>query len=345
MLIVSQGLRRSRRRVGSRRAAWPRATASDDAPELHALDTLGRGARLCRESAVRALTEEAPARMVDLAGPRRPLRRRARARGRSRPPPRPQRRRRARRGRAISEVLARAVLAHPRIDVSEREQGSRGGDVGGRTMRGPRHGRAHDRRPGGAARDRGLSALWVSTTNPPGSVGEGISMGYRAGASVADLEFVQFHPTALVGSTAAPDRGAARRRRAPARRAGRPVRRGTGAARRRGARDRRAGDGDARSSSGRPVALSGADGPAVRCGLPSRGGAGARRSRCALHDGRDRDRPAGRDRRPRALRGRRVRMHRCPRRQPAGVELDARVPRLRPPRSSGRPRGAGLPAK
>ena len=47
----------------------------------------------------------------------------------------------------------------------------------------------------------GYAALWGRTTNPPGSVGEGIAMAYRAGAAVADLEFVQFHPTALAGSS------------------------------------------------------------------------------------------------------------------------------------------------
>jgi L-aspartate oxidase len=46
----------------------------------------------------------------------------------------------------------------------------------------------------------GYAALWERTTNPAGAVGEGISMAFRAGAAVADLEFVQFHPTALVGS-------------------------------------------------------------------------------------------------------------------------------------------------
>ena len=59
----------------------------------------------------------------------------------------------------------------------------------------------------------GYAALWGRTTNPPGSVGEGIALAYRAGATVADLEFVQFHPTVLAGRAAALG-GAARRGRA-----------------------------------------------------------------------------------------------------------------------------------
>jgi L-aspartate oxidase len=46
----------------------------------------------------------------------------------------------------------------------------------------------------------GYAALWERTTNSPGSTGEGIALAYRAGAAVADLELVQFHPTALLGS-------------------------------------------------------------------------------------------------------------------------------------------------
>ncbi len=43
----------------------------------------------------------------------------------------------------------------------------------------------------------GVGGLWQSTTNPVGARGIGIALAGRAGATLADLEFMQFHPTAL----------------------------------------------------------------------------------------------------------------------------------------------------
>jgi len=50
----------------------------------------------------------------------------------------------------------------------------------------------------------GAGQLYAVTTNPPQSSGDGLAMALRAGVAAADVEFVQFHPTALHGSTAGP---------------------------------------------------------------------------------------------------------------------------------------------
>lgn len=47
----------------------------------------------------------------------------------------------------------------------------------------------------------GASALYKRTTNPKGSVGEGIALSYQAGAEIIDMEFMQFHPTAFYSDT------------------------------------------------------------------------------------------------------------------------------------------------
>ena len=43
----------------------------------------------------------------------------------------------------------------------------------------------------------GVGGLFLHTTNPRGSFGQGLALAARAGAALVDLEFVQFHPTAL----------------------------------------------------------------------------------------------------------------------------------------------------
>lgn len=45
----------------------------------------------------------------------------------------------------------------------------------------------------------GAAALWARTTNPPGSQGVGLMLAHAAGAELADLELLQFHPTAVIG--------------------------------------------------------------------------------------------------------------------------------------------------
>ncbi|HEY0698724.1 MAG TPA: L-aspartate oxidase, partial [Micromonospora sp.] len=48
----------------------------------------------------------------------------------------------------------------------------------------------------------GMGQVFASTTNPTVSSGDGVALALRAGAAVTDLEFVQFHPTALIGPAA-----------------------------------------------------------------------------------------------------------------------------------------------
>jgi len=45
----------------------------------------------------------------------------------------------------------------------------------------------------------GAAAMWARTTNPPGSQGVGLLLALAAGAALADLELMQFHPTAVIG--------------------------------------------------------------------------------------------------------------------------------------------------
>ncbi|HET7481456.1 MAG TPA: FAD-binding protein, partial [Actinomycetota bacterium] len=47
----------------------------------------------------------------------------------------------------------------------------------------------------------GIGGLFESTTNPPGNTGDGHALAWDAGAGLADMEFIQFHPTALALGT------------------------------------------------------------------------------------------------------------------------------------------------
>ncbi len=172
------------------------AIGEGDTAELHAADTFLAGRGLCREGAVRVLTREAPDRIADLVslgvefdeglgregGHSR--RRVVHAGG-------------AETGKAISAVLAARVRAHRRIEIVE---GERVLDLWMDAGRCAGVVTAKRRLEAGATllATGGYAALWERTTNPPGALGEGLTLAYRAGAALADLEFVQFHPTALL---------------------------------------------------------------------------------------------------------------------------------------------------
>jgi L-aspartate oxidase len=102
-------------------------------------------------------------------------------------------------GRRVVRQLSAVVVEEPRIEVLERARAAAPWTVDGRCV-------GVVLEDGRAIRARstilatgGAAALWARTTNPPGSLGIGLLLAAAAGAALADLEFVQFHPTAVTG--------------------------------------------------------------------------------------------------------------------------------------------------
>jgi L-aspartate oxidase len=99
-------------------------------------------------------------------------------------------------GQEITAKLAAMVAAEGRIAVRERTSATAIWSDGERC-----HGMLTDGGPIAAAATvlatGGAAALWRRTTNPWGAIGAGPTMAAAAGAELADLEFCQFHPTAL----------------------------------------------------------------------------------------------------------------------------------------------------
>jgi L-aspartate oxidase len=182
------------------------ALADDDSPELHVEDTLTAGRNAARASAVRVLCEESPARVRDLerlgvsfdadrhgnlalgleGGHSR--RRIVHAGG-------------AATGRRITRELSAAAAVDERIEVLEPRAATSLTTFDGRCaglIARPRRG---DPLPVLARAvilaTGGMAALWQRSTNPRGAVGAGLLLAHAAGAELADLEFMQFHPTAL----------------------------------------------------------------------------------------------------------------------------------------------------
>ena len=154
---------------------------------------------------------------------------------------------------------------------------------------------------------------------------------------------MQFHPTTLVDSTLLLSEALRGEGAVLLDEGGPPLHRRARAARRRGAGDRGARDGAPRPARDRPRTLPDAHGLARAVGLRPGGDADSGRAGGPLHGRRHRHRPRRPLRRRGPLRRRRVRCDRRPRREPARVELAARVPRLRPPRRARRAGRADAP--
>jgi L-aspartate oxidase len=180
--------------------------AEDDAPGLHVDDTLIAGAGLCDEAAVQILVSEGPDRIRDLMdmGARFNVDTHGalalgREGGHSR-----------RRivhaadltGREVERTLVEASRHHPNIAIFENHCAIdliiTGGRCAGVSVL--------DESTGQIEAFLGRSTLlstggcgqvYRHTTNPPIATGDGVAMAWRAGCAVANMEFIQFHPTSL----------------------------------------------------------------------------------------------------------------------------------------------------
>jgi len=181
------------------------AMGPGDSPALHARDTLRAGDGLCDEDAVRVLVEEGPRYVAELIEWGAKFAREADGQLAFGLEAAHSVRRVLHAGDATGREIGRAmwhrVVGLPSVSTvdhalvtelivsSNRVEGVRFFD------------------PAGAAREiraaatllatGGAGQVFRETTNPAVATGDGIALAYHAGARVADLEFVQFHPTAL----------------------------------------------------------------------------------------------------------------------------------------------------
>jgi L-aspartate oxidase len=184
--------------------------APDDSLELHVRDTLVAGAGLCHMRAVENLVREGPARVRDLIDWG--VRFSGSAAGLSLGREGGHSRRRILHagdltGREIERALLDAVADHPGIRLIEdlqavdlllHDDASIGSRCGGVLLLEHRTGRLIEfQAPLLLLATGGLGQAYRHTTNPDIATGDGVAMAYRAGAAIANLEFVQFHPTAL----------------------------------------------------------------------------------------------------------------------------------------------------
>jgi L-aspartate oxidase len=202
----------SKRRLGSGAATdWAQggiaaAIGADDSPSLHAIDTQRAGAGISDARIVKILTSDAPARIEELLELGATFDRNASgelALGREAAH---QRRRIVKAGgdatgHEILKALIAAVRESPSITVVEDVTAD---DIilgGGRVAGVFAHESAGDAHaylaPAVVIATGGIGRLYRYTTNPVEATGDGIAMAARCGALLADMEFVQFHPTAL----------------------------------------------------------------------------------------------------------------------------------------------------
>src|SRR2546421_5888960 len=180
------------------------ALAADDSTELHLYDTEHAGRGLVRRSAAEILAREAPDCVRDLEswGVRfdadrfgrlalgleggHSVRRVVHAGGSAT-------------GRRVVRQLSARAVAEARVTILEHARAEALWQVPERCVGVVCDGGAIRARRGVVIATGGAAAMWLRTTNPPGSQGAGLLLAHAAGARLADLELLQFHPTAVIG--------------------------------------------------------------------------------------------------------------------------------------------------
>ena len=194
-------------------------TSKEDSFELHVRDTLEAGAGLCKEEVVRTIVQEGPERIAEL------IELGMRFSEREAPGPAGGReldlgkegghsRRRILHakdvtGREIERALLAAVASQTNIEILEnhfaidlitsQKLGQAGPNrcLGVYVLAGSTGQVESFAAPAVLLATGGCGKVYLYTTNPDIATGDGVAMAYRAGAAIANMEFIQFHPTCL----------------------------------------------------------------------------------------------------------------------------------------------------
>ncbi len=204
VLVLTKADRPDESNTGYAQGGIAAAVGADDSPALHADDTKAAGDGLCRAEAVRVLVEDGPRLVAELAEWGAAFDRDADGRfSLGREGAHSVRRvlhARDATGREIGRVLWHRAAASPGVRILPDARAvtlvvEQGRCVGARFQH---DGRLAEVRAGATLlATGGAGRIFRETTNPPIATGDGVALGWDAGAAVSDLEFVQFHPTVI----------------------------------------------------------------------------------------------------------------------------------------------------
>jgi L-aspartate oxidase len=204
VLVLTKANRPDESNTGYAQGGIAAAVADDDSPALHAGDTMAAGDGLCRADAVDVLVEEGPRLVAELADWGAAFDRDADGRwALGREGAHSVRRvlhARDATGREIGRVLWQRAAASAGVRIVPDARAvslvvDGGACVGARYVSGGQV--AEVRAAATLLATGGAGRIFRETTNPPIATGDGVALGWFAGATVSDLEFVQFHPTVI----------------------------------------------------------------------------------------------------------------------------------------------------